>query len=94
VRLLVWAPGALLDIRDIEAWLDGIDPGLAGRIVDEIEYCAERLLEFPWSGPPIGKSPFRKLSITRFNYLVFYRVTAEHVEISRVRHAHADWSPR
>ena len=94
MRLLVWAPSALRDIKDIEAWLDGIDPGLAGRIIDEIENCAERLLEFPWSGPAIGKSPFRKLSITRFYYLLFYQVTVEHVEIARVRHTHEDWSPR
>lgn len=94
MRQLRWAPQSRRDIRRIELWLDQIDPRIAGRITDEIENKVEQLIDFPFLGPPVGSGRYRKLAVTRFDYIVLYRVEAGTVEIARVRHAHEDWLPR
>ncbi|GGE17268.1 hypothetical protein GCM10011529_24740 [Polymorphobacter glacialis] len=94
MTLLRWAPRSLRDIRRIEIYLDSVEPVLAGRIIAEIERRTDQLVAFPLSGPAIGEGRYRKLTITRFNYIIVYRVVGEWVEVVRVRHAHVDWLSR
>lgn len=94
MRLVTWSLPSLHDTQPIFETLEYIDPVAARRVIDAIESSVDRLLIFPFSAPMVGKGPERKLSVSRYPYLVFYRVGRTNVSVTRVRHAHEDWLPR
>lgn len=91
---LIWSPTSQRDIARIADWLEERNGAGAPEIIARIRESSWRLREFPLSGPKIDKIGARKLSVPGTHYLLIYRLRAGFVEISRVRHAHEDWSPR
>ena len=86
-----WSQLARRDTRNIFASIETADPEAALRVIDAIEASVERLIDFPFSAPATGFGDARKLSVPRYDYLVFYRVRGEIVDITRIRHAHENW---
>jgi toxin ParE1/3/4 len=94
VTPLIWSPTSQRDIARIADWLEESDGAVAPEIIARIRESSWRLREFPLSGPKIDETGARKLSVPGTHYWLIYRLRAGFVEISRVRHAHEDWSPR
>lgn len=87
---VIWAGPALDDVDRIEDYLDGLDPRLAGRIVDDVMDVAEKLTLFPARGSLIEPG-VRSIRIPRSPYRLVYRVDDGNVQILRIRHEREDW---
>ena len=94
MKALIWSLPSLRDTQRIFESLEYVDPIAARHVVDAIESSVDRLLVFPFSAPMVGRGPERKISLSRYPYLVFYRVGRADVSVTRVRHTHEDWLPR
>jgi toxin ParE1/3/4 len=87
---LIWAPAALLDLRDLAAYIAEDNPAAARRFVRSLIQVVERLAEFPESGrvvPEFNDSHIRE--ILRKPCRLVYRIKPEEqtIEIARVWHA-------
>ena len=65
-------PEAELEILEATRYLDEKSAVAAGEFLDDILEAKARLLQFPRSGPPIGKTARRHL-LRRFSYQLIYR---------------------
>jgi toxin ParE1/3/4 len=82
---VVYLRSALKDLAAILAYIGREDEGAARRVVARIEYCVERLADFPYSGRP-GPRGTRLLSVPGLPYIVIHRVQDETVKIAAVFH--------
>jgi toxin ParE1/3/4 len=80
------------DVEEIGDWVGERDPLAALRIVGRIRSGARRLSRYPNRYPLVAglETPLRKLSVA--NYLIFYRVGQDEVEVIRILHASRDWT--
>ena len=85
MRRLIWAPKALVDLIEIQVYLNGFNPSAARRFFMMLKAAGDSLNEFPDRGRPIDKGR-RELTVIR-PYVIRYRVTAKDVRILSVRHA-------
>jgi len=90
---LGWAEPALADLGLIGDNISARDPAAAARVVEAIRESVRRLKRFPKSGPISASGDFRKISVTRYRYIVYYALADEVVTILRVRHAAEDQQP-
>jgi len=77
-------------IRQIEAITDHIakeSPQGARRVRDRLHAVTSLLIEQPRMGQPTDLEGIRRLLVSPYPYLIFYRVTEDAVVILRVRHA-------
>ncbi len=89
---LVWTRPAQNDLAQIDWFLSEHDPGAA----DISARLALKAGRFIAENPRIGSAidiELRKWSVRGSPYLLIYRVTADAVEILRVRHEREDWRP-
>ncbi len=61
--------------------------GLGLNFILTVQRTYERLLEFPATGPPLGRQ-LRRLLIPKFPYGLLYRVEPERIYIVAVMHLH------
>lgn len=91
-RLLNIRPAALVDVDDIARYIRNGSPSAAIRFFDAARSTFRDLVETPGMGPAISsRSPklkgLRKWAIHGFlNYVVYYRVHVDSLEIVRVLH--------
>ncbi len=89
-------PAALADLDDIGAFIGQDSLRAELRFYDAAEAAFERLAETPGLGAVLSYADplitgLRRWRIPRFtNYLIFYRVTDEAIEIVRVLHGARD----
>ncbi|MBV8124945.1 MAG: type II toxin-antitoxin system RelE/ParE family toxin [Paucibacter sp.] len=90
---LEWRPQARANLMTIVAAIADENPDAAQKLLDEIESKAAALPEQPklYKASPRVKG-LREMVI-RPNYLLFYRASAERVEIVTVIHARRQWPP-
>lgn len=81
---------ALDDLAAIATHIGLADPVAAERVVLTIQQRATRLQAFPLSGTRLDLGNARKLSISRYPYVIAYTVEPESVIILRVRHTSRD----
>jgi toxin ParE1/3/4 len=87
---------AAADIRSHAFYIAGHNRSAARRFVRSLVKAQSQLSDHPFSGMSAGYldlslAALRKLSVPGFkNYLIFYRVIAEEVEIVRVLHGAMD----
>lgn len=80
------------DVAEIAEYIGRHSPRTADRFVRTVRDTCQALAETPGMGPRVGKRhvklrDLRKWAIHGFlNYIVFYRVFDDYVEISRVLH--------
>ncbi|MFN4296383.1 MAG: type II toxin-antitoxin system RelE/ParE family toxin [Brevundimonas sp.] len=84
MRRLIWAPRALVDLIEIQVYLNGFNPSAARRFFIMLKAAGDSLNAFPERGRPIGKGR-RELTIIP-PYVIRYRVTDVDVRILSVRH--------
>jgi plasmid stabilization system protein ParE len=84
---LVFAAAARDDLRAIGDWIGNDDPGRALTFVAELEARCATLVALPHAFPLVPR--YESHDIRRMphgNYLVFYRVTNDVIEIVHVLH--------
>ena len=88
------AEEARADLRYIRRWYrPRAGAAITDRILETILASIERLERQPMSGRPGRRAGTRELVITRYPYLVIYRLAGEDVEIARVLHQAQQWPP-
>jgi toxin ParE1/3/4 len=91
---LVFTDEAKADLLQIGEWIAEDNPPRALTFVDELETRCARLTAMPRAYPLVSRhenSGVRRVS--HGNYLIFYRVTADAVEILHVLHGARDYEP-
>ncbi len=91
---LKWLRQALRNLDDEAAYIAQDSPQSAAAFVSHLMSSADMLIAHPQMGRP-GRVPgTRELVITRFPYILPYRVRNETVEILRVFHTARKWPQR
>lgn len=89
-----WLRQALRKLDEEAAYIAQDSPKSAAALVAHLMASAEMLAEHPHMGRP-GRVPgTRELVVTRFPYILPYRVRGEAVEILRVFHTARKWPQR
>lgn len=86
MRVRYTAPAA----RDLERVLDNIwqqSPQGALRVQERMQALIGLLIDYPHIGTPTTRPGIRRLAVSPYPYLVFYRATQGEVVIHAVRHA-------
>ncbi len=87
------APEARADLKSISSWIDNDNPTRADSFVDELERACATLERRPYRFPavPAAGRDLRKRAYR--DYLIFYRVLENQVEVVRIVHGKRDWVP-
>ena len=91
MSLVRWSSSARTDLRRVRAYYDLEAPEQTGRIVWAFIDRAKVLCEFPESGPQVGNTPYRKLTVRGLPYILLYRLVPGGTEIVAVRHTAQNW---
>lgn len=78
---VVFRKRAEADLRRIIAYYDGMSPGAASPVLDDIYRTINLLSDFPRVGMPLDKLPFRRIVTRRFHFKVAYAITGDAVTI-------------
>ena len=83
------------DLQAIARWLAQRNPAAAERLLDSFQDCCRFLAAYPHAGfrrEDFAPDPVRCWPVTKSeNYLILYRVHADHIEIWRVVHGARDF---
>ena len=85
-----WLRQALKNLDDELGYIARDDHALAVKIYAHIQDAVDNLKQFPDSGRPGRIFGTRELVISRYNYLIPYRVRKNCIEILRVFHTRLD----
>lgn len=89
---VVFAPSAKLDLRGIAAWIRRDNPGRAASFIEDIIDRCETLAEMPRRYPLVPRYEQHDLRRLPYgDYLIFYRVREEAVQIVHVLHGARDY---
>ena len=92
--MIRYADEADADLAHIKRYLrPRAGAAITDRILETILASIDRLERRPLSGRPGRRAGTRELVITRYPYLVVYRLVGEDVEIARVLHQAQQWPP-
>lgn len=89
---VVFAPSAKLDLRGIAAWIGRENPERAAGFVEDLIDRCHTLAEMPRRYPLVPR--YEQHGIRRFpyrDYLIFYRLTEDAVQIVHVLHGARDY---
>ncbi len=92
--LFRWLRRALENLNDEAAYLAEENPRVAAEFVVHLRNSAAMLADRPNIGRPGRISGTRELVVTRFPYILPYRVRGGCVEILRVFHTARKWPRR
>ena len=84
-RILQLSRAAQRDIDKAFVFYERQQPGLGDGFVEAVDRCLERIKQFPESFAIIKKN-LRLAMVSRFSYLVVYRITENHIRVSAVVH--------
>ncbi len=73
------------ELLDATAYLADKSSVAADQFLDDVEEAKARLLQFPRSGAPVGKS-LRRLMLRRFAYQLVYDATETEIVIYAIAH--------
>lgn len=85
-RLLEWTIRSSANVAGIRDHIAGDNPQAAQNVLDEIRRVANSLRTFPMLGHVGRRAGTRELVITRYPYLIIYRLDAKKVRILAVVH--------
>jgi addiction module RelE/StbE family toxin len=89
-----WLRRALENLDDEAAYIAENNPRVAAEFVLHVRSSAATLADHPNSGRPGRISGTRELVVTRFPYILPYRVRGGFVEVLRVFHTARKWPRR
>jgi plasmid stabilization system protein ParE len=84
---IILRPAAVLDIEAIYAWYESHREGLGEVFLRDLGRVHARLARHPESGSAVTQST-RRVSLTRFPYVVLHVVKDDHVLVTAVMHSH------
>jgi plasmid stabilization system protein ParE len=93
---VVYTPAALSDLDQIAEWLAFHYPTIAPAVEGRIRAVVARIGQWPESARRSAKrAGVRVVPVGRYPYRIFYRVTADAVEILHIHHAAREpWDER
>ncbi|MCW5691445.1 MAG: type II toxin-antitoxin system RelE/ParE family toxin [Pseudolabrys sp.] len=84
---VVYTPAALRDLDDITLWLSQHYPGLGAALEQRLRTIVAHIGRWPESMRASAHRPgVRVAPLGRYPYRIFYRVTADTVEILHIHH--------
>jgi toxin ParE1/3/4 len=89
---LIIAPSAQVDLLSIWEYVSRRDIEKANALLDSFKEAFDLLVTFPEMGREREGSPRGVLSFSHEGYLVFYRLSANLVEVIRVLHSTRDYA--
>jgi addiction module RelE/StbE family toxin len=89
-----WLRRALENLDDESAYMAKDSPRTAAEFVMHMRHSTAMLADHPNMGRPGRISGTRELVVTRFSYILPYRVRGGTVEILRVFHTARQWPKR
>lgn len=89
MRLRYSRPAAR-DLERILSYISEHSPQGARRVQLRIRAVIDLLIEHPFAGHPTRREGTRRIVVTPYPYLVFYRLTADEIIIRAIRHAARD----
>ena len=93
---VVYTAAAENDLRAIGEWLAAHYPFIAPQVERRIRDVVAHIASFPASGPRAGgRDRVRVVPLAHYPYKIFYRATADTLEILHIRHsARRPWRVR
>ena len=85
-KRLEWTQRASEDVLAIYSYIAQDNRRAAEAVVSHLIASAQQLCQFPSLGRPGRRKGTRELVLTRYPYLLVYRVTAKSVSIATVVH--------
>jgi plasmid stabilization system protein ParE len=85
VRLRV-TDRAATQIERALAYIEAESPQGADRVRERIATLFLLLIQHPYAGHPTDLAGVRRLAVSPYPYVIFYRVTADEVVVQRMRH--------
>jgi toxin ParE1/3/4 len=85
-RLLEWSVRSSANVADIRDYIASDNPQAAQKVLDEIRRAANSLRDFPMTGHMGRRAGTRELVITRYPYLIIYRLDVKKVRVIAVVH--------
>lgn len=92
VLRLLWTEQAEDDLAQIIAFISLDSQAAAQRLKERIERSVTPASEHPYMFRP-GRVPGTREIVAHPNYIVVYRVAAEHIEVTAVVHARQEYPP-
>jgi len=83
---IIWTPEAREDVEEILDYISDVNPAAAERLRIRFETVVLPLSEFPLMYPQSQRMPLCREIVAHPNYLVFYRVAEDHIEVVNVVH--------
>jgi len=84
---LIWTPRAQSDLLEIIRYIGVVNPGAAERLKTRLETVVLPLSQYPEMYRQSERLPDCREIVAHPNYIVFYRVNRDCVEVVRVVHA-------
>lgn len=85
-KQLEWSPRTRRNIEAIRDYIAPDNPVAAASVLDEIRKAALRLRDFPMIGHAGRRQGTRELVLTRYPYILIYRLTPKRIGIVAVLH--------
>jgi plasmid stabilization system protein ParE len=82
---VVWTASALADLGEIRAYIGQFNPRAAREVAASLKGLGDSLATFPNRGRQVPGTTMREL-ISKYPYIIRYRIAAGRVAILRVRH--------
>lgn len=82
---ILWLKSAELDVKDVVSYYEQISEQITKTIILHIIESVEKLVDFPEIGIVSEQdSRLRKLIVTKYNYVVVYKVDGDDIKIVQV----------
>jgi len=85
-KLLEWSIRSRNNVADIQDYLNGKNPAAAAQVLGEIRQSAKCLRDFPMMGHSGRRAGTRELVLSKYPYILIYRLTSVKVAIIAVLH--------
>jgi len=83
---ILWTASAEDDLLSIADYIAERNPAAALRLAREIRESVLPVATFPYMFRESEKMPGCREIVVHSNYLVFYRVVSEHIEVVNIKH--------
>lgn len=84
---VIWLKSAIADLLDIQDYYEARDPKVAREVGQHLIDAANRLETQPRNAPKWQNSDAYKLVITRYPYIITYRIRGDTVLVTWIDHA-------
>ena len=84
---VIWLKNAIADLRNIQDYYEARNPKVARELGQHLIDAANRLEQQPYNAPKWPNSDAHKLVITRYPYIITYRIRGDKVLVTWIDHS-------